>query len=100
VTPPPPISPLLDWACLIAFAFLTLGGLAAALRAVRGPTLPDRVVALDLLATLVAGGLVVFAIRERQPTLLGVALVLALLLFISPVAFSYYLSEGGGGGDA
>ena len=59
-------------------------------RIVRGPSLMDRVVALELTATLVAGFVAVFAIGTDDPALIDVAIVLALVAFISAVAFSRY----------
>jgi len=60
-------------------------------RIVRGPELPDRVVALDVLNSVVVGILIVDAVATKQATFLPVGLVLALLAFLGTVAFSYYL---------
>ena len=59
-------------------------------RIVRGPSLMDRVVALELTASLVAGIVAVFAIGTDDPALIDVAIVLALVAFISAVAFARY----------
>jgi multicomponent Na+:H+ antiporter subunit F len=67
---------------------LTLG------RLVRGPSLPDRVVALDLLGTLGIGVIAVYAIATNQPVFLDVAIILALISFLGTVAFAYYLERG------
>jgi len=83
-----------------AFLEFTLRGVTVVLavsfllvvyRIVRGPELPDRVVALDVLNSVVVGILVVDAIATGQATFLPVGLVLALLAFLGTVAFSYYL---------
>ena len=83
-----------------AFLEFTLNGVTVMLaasftlviyRIVRGPELPDRVVALDVLTSVVVGILVVDAIATGQATFLPVGLVLALLAFLGTVAFSYYL---------
>jgi multicomponent Na+:H+ antiporter subunit F len=59
-------------------------------RIARGPSLMDRVVALELVASLVAGIVAVFAIGADEPELLDVAIALALVAFISAVAFARY----------
>jgi len=64
-------------------------------RLVRGPTLADRVVALDLITTLIIGDIVVFAIANDQPLLLDLVLVLALIAFLATVAFAHYIEKGG-----
>lgn len=59
-------------------------------RLVRGPSLMDRVVALELIASLVAGIVAVFAIGTDDPALIDVAIALALVAFLSAVAFARY----------
>jgi multicomponent Na+:H+ antiporter subunit F len=74
---------------------LAMVGLAIAMaltfvRLVRGPSLMDRVVALELIASLVAGIVAVFAIGTDDPTLIDIAIALALVAFLSAVAFARY----------
>lgn len=81
---------------LILFVVLPVLSLAIALafiRLVRGPTLPDRVIALDLIGTLGMGMISVYAIARNLPVLLDVAIVLALLSFLGTVAFARYLER-------
>lgn len=81
---------------LAQFVVLPLLGLAVVMvfvRLARGPSLPDRVVALDLLATLAIGIVAAYAITTGQPVLLDVASVLALLAFLGTVAFARYLEK-------
>ncbi len=77
---------------VIELALLSLA-LAMALtfvRLVRGPSLMDRVVALELIASLVAGIVAVFAIGTDDPALIDVAIALALVAFLGAVAFARY----------
>ncbi len=76
-----------------ALPLLTLAMLFAFIRLVRGPSLPDRVIALDLIATMAIGFTAVYAIARNQPALLDVAIVLALLSFLGTVAFASYLEK-------
>ncbi len=60
------------------------------MRLVRGPSLPDRVVALDLI-TLEVIGLIVYCGR----LFLDSAIVLAIIAFVGTVAFARYLERRG-----
>jgi multicomponent Na+:H+ antiporter subunit F len=77
------------WILSVALAF----GL---LRLMRGPTLPDRIVALELVATLLVGVVAVYSIGSRQPVYLDVGIVLALVAFLGAVAFARYMVAGTG----
>lgn len=76
------ILPVLSVALLFAF-----------FRLVRGPSLPDRVVALDLMATLVIGIVAVYSVATGQSAYLDVAVILALIVFLGTVAFAYYIQR-------
>ncbi len=69
--------------------------LLAFVRLLRGPSLADRVVALDLIATTSAGMICLFAIRSENYAFTDAALVLALILFLGTIAFAYYLEKKG-----
>jgi multicomponent Na+:H+ antiporter subunit F len=72
---------------------LSVAAIITLIRLVRGPTLPDRVVALDLIVTL---GLTIFAtygLINNQPGFLDVAIVVGLLGFLGTVAFAYFIER-------
>jgi multicomponent Na+:H+ antiporter subunit F len=77
----------------IAFPLLTSAVILAFVRLVRGPTLPDRVVALDLIATLMIGIIAIYAIATDKPVLLDLAIVLALISFLGTIAFAHYIEK-------
>lgn len=77
----------------IAFMMLMAAMTLAFIRLVRGPTLPDRVVALDLFAVLSTAFLTIYAIDTEQQVFLDVAIVLALIAFLSTVAFALYIER-------
>lgn len=85
---------VLPFVCDAIFAMLGLGIAMGFIRLVLGPTLPDRVVALDLIAILAAGGIAVFAIRTHQPIVVLVAIVVALIMFVATVAFAMFIEKG------
>lgn len=77
----------------IILVMLLAGLLGAFIRLARGPFLPDRVIALDLISILAMGFIVVYAIRFNQANFLDVAIILALITFLGTVAFAYYLER-------
>lgn len=83
------------------FVFLLLlGALALGLvRLVKGPSLADRVIALDLIAMVFAGMLAAFAVRMDQSVYLDVLLVLTGVVFLGTVVFARYLSRRGADDD-
>lgn len=72
---------------------LGLALLLTLFRIVKGPTLPDRIVGLDLLGTLGISIAAVVALSARDAVYLDVAIVLALLAFLGTVAFAAYLER-------
>lgn len=74
---------------LIASMFL------AFLRLSKGPTLCNRVVALDLLTVLGVGMIGLMTILTGETFYLFIALIAALIGFLSTVAFAYYLEKRG-----
>jgi len=84
------------WAAGAANLALGLGSMAlflAFIRLVRGPTLPDRVVALDLIGTLAVGMIAAYDIGVEEPVLLDAATVVALVAFLGTVAFAHYVER-------
>lgn len=77
----------------IIMALLSLGLVCAFIRLARGPYLPDRVIALDLISVLAMGFIVAYAVRFSQPNFLDVAIILAMISFLGTVAFAYYLER-------
>lgn len=75
------------------YAMLSVALLLAFAGLVRGPSLPDRVVALDLIGALVVAFICTYAIATNQRVFLDVAIVLALIAFISTIAFAQYVER-------
>ena len=64
------------------------------IRLVKGPTLPDRVVAMDLIGVLVVGLIVVLAGRSGVRATLDAAIVIALVGFLGTIAYATYIERG------
>ena len=79
---------------LIVVALLILGIIMAVIRVIRGPRAPDRVVGLDTVNTIVITSMVIIGAAYNEIILIDVAIVYALLSFISTLFIAKYL-EGG-----
>jgi multicomponent Na+:H+ antiporter subunit F len=66
----------------------------ALIRLLRGPTLPDRIVAMDLIGVLVVGLIVVLAGSSGVRAMLDAAIVIALIGFLGTVAYATYVERG------
>jgi len=83
----------------IAYGLVSVAFLFATFRLVRGPTMTDRVIALDLLTTLAVGFLAVHAQSTGHTIYLDVALGLGLVAFIGTVAFGALIESDRGDDD-
>ncbi len=59
-----------------------------------GPTVPDRIVGLDTVNTIVVTSMVVLGAAFRQPVYLDVAIVYALLSFVTTLFIARYIEKG------
>lgn len=87
------ISPGVTILFTLAGAALSVGVICAMVRLIAGPSLPDRVVALDLMGNFAVAMICAFAVLSDIPALLSVGIVMALVLFLGTVAFSLYLDR-------
>ena len=80
----------LAWSIDITFVMIVIALILAFIRLSKGPTLADRVVALDMMTVLIVVFCGVFAIASSDVTFLDVALVLALIGFLATVALARF----------
>ena len=84
------------WALGWAYSLLGVLGLAMAMtmvRLLRGPSLPDRVVAMDLMVIAAVAVSALLALVYEQPALIDFAVLLALTAFISTTALAWYIER-------
>lgn len=81
------IEDMFMWAMILLFLSATL----TLIRMLLGPTIPDRVVALDAMTTTTAGAMVVYGVITRQVVFIDVALVYAVLSYIATLYIARYL---------
>lgn len=87
-------SPIIITAASIATIIVALGMILAFVRLAKGPSLPDRVVAIDALATMGVGALVLTSITTGQAVLLDIALAMALITFLGTIALALSIQKG------
>jgi multicomponent Na+:H+ antiporter subunit F len=85
---------MLEIVSQITLVTLGVALLIAFIRLVKGPTLPDRIVAMDLFGVLVVGLIVVLAAWSGVRATLDAALVIALVGFLGTVAYATYVERG------
>ncbi len=88
-------SEFLQWAATISLGLLTFAFLLTIIRILRGPTLPDRVLALDMLVSIGIAYIAVVAIKTDFSLYLDVAIALGLVGFLATVAFARYVQHRG-----
>ncbi|WP_346795379.1 cation:proton antiporter [Halomonas sp. Bachu 37] len=85
----------MDTVILISQVLMSLTLVLTFVRVVRGPSLPDRVVALELFSTTVVGLVGLYAIKTGVASFLDAAIVIALMGFLAAIGFARFLERGG-----
>jgi multicomponent Na+:H+ antiporter subunit F len=89
------VAAILELTVMATLGLVALSIGVALIRLVLGPTLPDRIVALDVVASLAVGAIAAMAVAFDEPALLQPALVVALIAFVGTVAFARHLERKG-----
>ena len=84
----------LDIAVAVAFAALALGQILSMVRLVLGPTAGDRILALDTMVINALGLVIVLGIHQGMQVYFEIALLIAMLGFVSTVALARFLLRG------
>ncbi|ANT64656.1 MULTISPECIES: monovalent cation/H+ antiporter complex subunit F [Prosthecochloris] len=83
----------MEWAVQLSVIFIGLSILIIFLRLVIGPSIENRIVALDLLSANAIAFIAVYSIQKNTTTFLDVGIIVALLAFLGTVAFAFYLGR-------
>lgn len=87
------MSPVLATAIDISFVLVMLGVVGGFIRLVKGPSLPDRIVALDMMTVLIVSFCGLYALQSGQAAFVDVAIVLALIGFLATVALARFVER-------
>ncbi len=78
----------------VAMSCIALAVLLNLYRLFRGPTAPDRILALDTMVINVIAFIILFGIMESSTTYFEAALLLAMVGFVGTVAYTKFLLRG------
>jgi multisubunit Na+/H+ antiporter MnhF subunit len=81
---------------LVAVVFLAVAAGCFLYRLLRGPSIPDRVVALDGVLSVVVSGIIVGAAKANSDITLATVLVVSLVGFVGTVALGRFIERRGG----
>ncbi|RLF47851.1 MAG: cation:proton antiporter [Thermoplasmata archaeon] len=79
---------------MITLVLVLLSIAIAIIRVLLGPTVPDRVVGLDTINTLVIASMILFGVAKKEIIYIDVAIVYALLSYITTLFIAKYLQGG------
>jgi multicomponent K+:H+ antiporter subunit F len=77
---------MIDWALSASLVLFVLAALLASARVLIGPSMADRLLALDALTTNALALVLLLALKLQLSVLFEVALIIALLGFVATVA--------------
>lgn len=89
-----PAAEFLNWALYLAFAAVAISQLMAMLRLLIGPGTGDRILALDTMVVNAIGLIVLLGIAQGTRIYFEVALIIAMLGFVSTVAYARFVLRG------
>ena len=81
---------------VVAIVFLVVAAGCFLYRVLRGPSIPDRVVALDGVLSVVVSGIIVAAAEANSDITLSTVLVVSLVGFVGTVALGRFIERKGG----
>jgi len=84
---------LLSVVSSVALILVTASIVLAFVRVLRGPSLPDRVMALDMIGVMSVSVIVLTAIASDEPVLMDAAIALALISFLGTLAFARFIEQ-------
>lgn len=85
---------LLNYALIIAFVVVILAQVMSMIRLVIGPNPGDRILALDTMVVNAIGLIVLLGISQGTRIYFEVSLIIAMLGFVSTVAYARFLLRG------
>jgi len=78
---------------IICITLLTISMVLSLIRLIIGPSLPDRVISLEIMTFMIIGIVGVYSIMTGNKAVLDVAVIISLISFVATIAFAYYLER-------
>ncbi len=85
---------MLSTMLLIAIVILSISVLGCLYRVLRGPSMSDRIIALDTIGINLIAIVAVISIMLRTQAFLEIILLIGILAFLGTIAFSKYIERG------
>jgi len=85
---------MFDTIMLLAMFLLTISIVIALYRVIKGPSIHDRVLALDSIGYLIIGIVAILSIMLDSHAYLETILLIGILAFLSTIALSRYMERG------
>ncbi|KUF35587.1 MULTISPECIES: Na(+)/H(+) antiporter subunit F1 [Lysinibacillus] len=79
---------------LLALAFFSISIALSLYRVIRGPSMPDRAIALDTIGVNLLSAIAIVSIILKTKAYLEAILILGILAFIGTIAFTKYIERG------
>lgn len=86
-------SSITEFAFSFSLVCLSLAYFAALYRLIKGPTVPDRIIVIDLVASISIGITLMMVMLTGKSVYINIAIVIALIVFMGNVAFARYLRK-------
>lgn len=78
----------------LALSLVAFSILATIFRLIRGPSIPDRIQALDMLGFNIISATAIFSIIIRSSAFFEVILLIGILSFVSTIALARFIERG------
>ncbi len=85
---------MIQWMLILSLFFFGLAITILLYRIIWGPSIPDRVIALDTIGINIISGIAIISIVVDTKSFLEAILILGILAFISTVAVSKFIERG------
>jgi len=85
---------MLDAALAVALAIIALSVLGALYRVLRGPSMPDRIIALDMIGIQLLSIVAIVSVMLRSESYSDIILLIGIVAFLGTAAFSKYIERG------
>ncbi|WP_025027610.1 Na(+)/H(+) antiporter subunit F1 [Caldalkalibacillus mannanilyticus] len=85
---------MLETVLFISLIILSISIFACLYRVIKGPSMPDRVIALDSIGIHIIGFVGILSIMFNTHAYMEVILLIGILAFIGTISFSKFLERG------
>ncbi|MFA8438485.1 Na(+)/H(+) antiporter subunit F1 [Pueribacillus sp. YX66] len=85
---------MIETMLILSLVFFALAIAVSVYRIIRGPSLPDRVLAMDLIGVNLVSGIAIFSILLGTKAFFDVILLIGILAFISTIALCKFIERG------